>query len=508
MKLFAIFFTKAHLLHTFICYTFTLQRKKIIMFAEINSFLNDLIWGSILIYVLPILGIFFTVSSRFVQFRYFFRMFNILRDTAHDKEGHISSFQALMLSVAGRVGGGNIAGVAVAITLGGPGAVFWMWLVGLLGMATSFFECSLAQLYKEKDGVDSCVYRGGPAYYATRALKQKWLGIIISVLILVTFGFAFNAAQSFIISTSFESTFNIPTWMTGTLITLLFAATIFGGVKRIAKISEVIVPIMAMSYLLIAIVVIVLNLSSIPDLITMIIHEAFNPSSAIGGGIGAVILQGAKRGLYSNEAGLGSAPNVAAVAHVAHPVQQGIVQSFSVFIDTIVLCSCTAFIILLSGVYTPGAENVQGVLLTQNALIEQVGPLGGYFITFALLLFGFSSILYNYYLAENSLNFFNRGNMTTFNIFRLICVLVLVWGSFQDLSSIFSFADLSMGLLAVINLIVIALLYKPVLKLIKGYESQVKEGKTPVLRYNDYSEFNIDQNTWKEIVSNINDKKN
>jgi AGCS family alanine or glycine:cation symporter len=211
--------------------------------------------------------------------------------------------------------------------------------------------------------------------------------------------------------------------------------------------------------------------------------------------------------MFSNEAGLGSAPNVAAVAYVAHPVQQGIVQSFSVFIDTIILCSCTAFIILLSGVYTPGVTGIQGVLLTQNALVEHIGPFGGYFVTVALFLFGFSSMIYNYYLAENSLNFFSKGNVTVFNIFRIVCILLVVWGSFQDLSSIFAFADLSMGLLAIINMIVIALLYKPVLQLIKGYERQIKEGKVPVLRYNDYTEFNIDKDTWKEIVDNINDKK-
>ncbi len=477
------------------------------MLAEINSFMNDLIWGNILIYLLPILGIFFTISSRFVQFRYFFKMFNILRDTAHDKEGHISSFQALMLSVAGRVGGGNIAGVAVAITLGGPGAVFWMWLIGLIGMATSFFECSLAQLYKEKDGVDCKVYRGGPAYYATKALGQRWLGIVISILLMITFGFAFNATQSFIITTSIESSFSIPTYVTGVLLTFVFAIAVFGGIKRITKLSEVIVPIMAVSYLLIAVVVITLNIEKIPDLFMLIVNEAFNPSTAIAGGIGAVILQGAKRGMFSNEAGLGSAPNVAAVAYVAHPVQQGIVQSFSVFIDTIILCSCTAFIILLSGVYVPGSEGVQGVLLTQNALIEHIGPFGGYFVTFALLLFGFSSMLYNYYLAENSLNFFSKGNVTLFNAFRVFCIVLIIWGSMQDLGSIFTFADLSMGLLAVINMIVIALLYKPVLALIKGYDKQIKEGKKPVLRYNNYNEFNIDEDTWKEIVDNINDTR-
>ena len=477
------------------------------MFAEINDFLNNLIWGNVLIYLLPALGIFFTVSSRFVQFRYFFKMFNILRHTEHDKEGHISSFQALMLSVAGRVGGGNIAGVAVAITLGGPGAVFWMWMIGLIGMSTSFFECSLAQLYKEKDGEDSCIYRGGPAYYVTKALGQRWIGVIISVLIMITFGFAFNATQSFIITTSFEASFDIPTWISGSVLTVCFGLAIFGGIKRITKFSEVIVPIMAVGYLLIALVVIGLNIGEVPALFSMIVTEAFNPSSAICGGIGAVILQGAKRGMFSNEAGLGSAPNVAAVAFVAHPVQQGIVQSFSVFIDTIILCSCTAFIILLSGVYQPGAQGIQGVLLTQNALIEHIGPFGGYFVTIALLLFGFSSMLYNYYLAENSLNFFTKGNTSAFNVFRVIVIALIVWGSFQDLASVFSFADLSMGLLAVINLIVIAVLYKPVLRLIKGYDRQLKEGNKPVLRYEDYTEFKIDKEVWKEIVDNINDDR-
>ncbi|MFT7003162.1 MAG: AGCS family alanine or glycine:cation symporter [Sulfurimonas sp.] len=477
------------------------------MLGEINSFLNNLIWGNILIYMLPILGIFFTVSSRFVQFRYFFKMFHILKETDHDKEGHISSFQALMLSVAGRVGGGNIAGVAIAITLGGPGSVFWMWIIGLIGMSTSFFECSLAQLYKEKDAEDSCLYRGGPAYYVTKGLGQRWVGVVISILLIITFGFAFNATQSFIISSSFEASFDIPVWITGSVITALFGISIFGGIKRITQFSEVVVPVMAVGYLLIAIVVIGLNITEIPALITRIVTEAFNPSSAIGGGLGAVIMQGAKRGMFSNEAGLGSAPNVAAVAYVAHPVQQGIVQSFSVFIDTIILCSCTAFIILLSGTYVPGAEGVQGVLLTQNALIEHIGPFGGYFVTVALLLFGFSSMLYNYYLAENSLNFFSKGNETLFNIFRVLCITLIIWGSFQDLGSIFAFADLSMGLLAVINMIVIALLYKPVLRLIKGYDSQLKEGKKPVLKYEDYEVYKIGKHTWKEIVDAINDKR-
>jgi len=318
--------------------------------------------------------------------------------------------------------------------------------------------------------------------------------------------FAFNATQSFIITSSFESSFGIPTWVSGLTLTAIFALTIFGGIRRIARMTEFVVPIMALGYLLLALVVILLNFTQIPHLLATIVSEAFNPNSAISGGIGSVIIMGAKRGMFSNEAGLGSAPNVAAVAYVAHPVQQGVVQSFSVFIDTIILCTCTAFIILLSGVYVPGIPDVQGVLLTQNALIEQIGPIGGMFVSIALFLFGFSSILYNYYLAENSLNFFENRNKVAFFAFKILCISLIVWGSFQDLSSVFAFADLSMGLLAVSNLIVIALLYKPVLALIRGYERQVKEGIKPVLRYEDYQEFNIGLEPWREIVDRINGK--
>jgi AGCS family alanine or glycine:cation symporter len=434
-------------------------------------------------------------------------MFNILKESVNNKKGHISSFQSLMLSLAGRVGAGNIVGVAVAITLGGPGAVFWMWVIGFIGMSTSLFESTLAQFYKERDIQDNYIYRGGPAYYATKALGKRWLGIIISILIVITFGFAFNATQSFFITTSLESTFNFPPWLSGFLLAIIFAVAILGGIKRITTFAEVIVPIMAIAYMIIAIVVIILNIEKVPGLISMIINEAFNPNSAIAGGIGAVILHGAKRGIFSNEAGLGSAPNVAAVAYVTHPVQQGIVQSFAVFIDTIILCSCTAFIILLSDIYVPGLYGVEGILLAQNALVDHIGPFGGFFVTIVLFLFGLSTMLYNYYLAENSLNFFSKGNMSLFTIFRILCISLIVWGSLQDLGSIFSFVDLSMGILALINMTVIAILYKPVIKLINCYDSQLKKGKTPLLKYKDFSDYNIDKELWKEVELDVKNEK-
>ena len=324
--------------------------------------LSDLLWGKVLVVLLVGIGLYFTIASRFVQFRYFGRMFAVLGQALHREKGHVSSFQALVVSVAGRVGGGNIAGVAVAITLGGPGAVFWMWLIGLMGMATSLFECSLAQLFKryEPDGT----FRGGPAYYLTLGINQRGLAVIYSVLLLLTFGFGFNAVQSYVVAASLHDSFGIPTWISGLALVVFLGFVIFGGISRIAAVAEIVVPVMALGYLLVALVVIGLNISEVPAVLGGIVKSAFGLDSAVGGGIGVALMQGIKRGLFSNEAGLGSAPNVAAVAYVPHPVNQGIVQAFSVFIDTLVMCTCTALIILLSDVYQPGSGGVSGIALT------------------------------------------------------------------------------------------------------------------------------------------------
>ncbi len=460
------------------------------------SALNDFLWGQLLIVLLIGAGIFFTVGSRFVQFRYFGRMFAVMRGAMHHESGHISSFQALVVSVAGRVGSGNIAGVAVAITLGGPGAIFWMWVIGLMGMATSFFECSLAQLYKRAE--PSGNYRGGPAYYLSYGIGQKWLAAIYSVLLLVTFGFGFNALQAYVVATSVNSSFGVPTWVTGVVMAVLLGATIFGGIKRIANVAEFIVPIMAVSYFACAVLVIGLNLSEVPAVLLHIVRSAFGLDSAIGGGIGIAVLQGIKRGLFSNEAGLGSAPNVAAVAYVPHPVNQGIVQAFSVFIDTIVMCTCTAIIILLSDVYQPGAENINGVTLTQNALASHVGAWGGGFVSVALLLFAFSSIMYNYYLGENSLNYFAEENKTVFTIFRVLILALIVWGSMQDLGTVFAFADVTMALLAIVNLVGLMLMYKIGVRLLRDYDGQLRSGVQPRLHLEDYKDLDIDKAAWRE----------
>ena len=472
--------------------------------------LNDLLWSKVLIVVLVGLGVWFTVGSRFVQFRYFGRMFKILGASqafAKGQHGHLSSFQALMLSVAGRVGGGNIAGVAVAITIGGPGAIFWMWMVGLVGMATSYFECTLAQVYKraEPDGT----YRGGPAFYIVRGMGEgwKWLAALYSLLLLATFGFGFNALQSYSVATSLEDAFGVPVIGTGIALAVVIGIIIFGGVKRIAKVAEVLVPVMAIGYLAIALVVLAMNLSAIPAVIALIFKSAFGLAPAFGGGIGAAIIMGVKRGLFSNEAGLGSAPNVAAVAYVPHPANQGIVQAFSVFIDTLILCSCTAFIVLLGTVYKPDmAADIGGVALTQSSLASLVGEWGRIYVSVALLLFGFTTMIYNYYLAENSPNFFSNDNKALIVVYRLLVVGLCGWGATTDLGTAFAFADVTMGFLALANLLALAMLFKPGLRIMRDYDRQIAAGvEEPVFDVRRFPDLNIDPDSW--VIDESNDVK-
>ncbi len=455
---------------------------------------NDFLWGQVLMIVLIAVGLLFTVTSRFVQFRYFGRMFAVLGGAMHHEKGRVSSFQALVVSVAGRVGAGNIAGVAVAITLGGPGAIFWMWLIGLMGMATSFFECSLAQLFKryEPDGS----YRGGPAYYLTHGIRQRGLAVVYSILLLITFGLGFNAVQSYVVATSLEASFGASTWMTGVVMVVLLGFTIFGGIQRIAVVSEVIVPIMAGSYLTAALAVIGLNLPEVPAALALIVKSAFGLEPAIGGGLGVALMQGVKRGLFSNEAGLGSAPNVAAVAHVPHPVNQGMVQSFSVFIDTLVMCTCTALIILLSDLYQPGDTSVSGVALTQGAMASHFGAWGGSYVSIALALFAFSSIMYNYYLGENSLSYFSDNNPWLINPYRLAVLGLVFWGSAQDLGTVFGFADLTMGLLGLVNLFGLVCMYRLGIRLLRDYDRQVAAGDDPLFDPDAFEDLDIDRRAW------------
>lgn len=356
---------------------------------------NDFIWTYVLIAMLIVLGLYFTFKTKFVQFVNIKDMFKLLGEGTSSKDkskGEVSSFQAFCIGTASRVGTGNLAGVASAIAIGGPGAVFWMWLIALIGSASAFIESTLAQIYKVKDGDN---FRGGPAYYMEKGLNKKWMGIAFSVLIIICFGFAFNSVQSNTITAAFYSTFNTNKLLVGVILTVLTLIIIFGGVNRIAKISSILVPVMAVAYIIIALFIIIMNLNQIPTLLKTIFENAFGLKQVVGGGIGAALLQGIKRGLFSNEAGMGSAPNAAATATVSHPAKQGLIQTLGVFTDTLIICTSTAFIILLSGAPLDGS--LKGIELTQAALVSQVGSWGGIFISVCILLFAFSSIIGNYY---------------------------------------------------------------------------------------------------------------
>ncbi|MEM8572600.1 MAG: alanine/glycine:cation symporter family protein [Pseudomonadota bacterium] len=465
------------------------------------NLIGDLTWGWALIPFLVVFGVFFTIVTDFVQFRFFRRMFDVLKgDPEANKHGHVSSRAALLVSVGGRVGGGNIAGVAVAITLGGPGAVFWMWAIALVGMCTSLIECTLAQVYKEnqKDGT----FRGGPARYIVHGLgpQYRWLAVVYAICLIAAFAFGFNAFQGNTVAGAAQDSLGIERLWTGIGLAAIAGVVVYGGIKRIAKVADVIIPIMALSYIAMAIIVIVLNLFSIPALIWDIVANAFGLREAVAGGMGAAIAQGLRRGLFSNEAGLGSAPNVAAVAYVPHPVSQGIVQAFSVFIDTIIICSCTAFMIMLSDVYTPGDTELNGVALTQQALVSHVGEWSQYFLTFAILLFAFSSIIYNYYLGENALSFLTANPMAIHGLRGAVILLVFLGATAPGATAVFFFSDPLMGVLALVNLLALGMLFPIALRVLNDYKAQLAAGKAPIFNPDDFPDLDIDREAWADAA--------
>lgn len=434
---------------------------------------NTLLWSYVLIIMLVGLGLYFTFRTKFVQFRLFGEMVRLLGEGARaDKKG-VSSFQAFCISTASRVGTGNLAGVAIAITTGGPGAVFWMWLIALIGSASAFVESTLAQIYKVKDGD---TFRGGPAYYMEKALNARWMGVTFAVLITLTFGLAFNSVQANTITSAFHSSFGINKVVIAIILSVITAIIIFGGIKSIAKVSEVIVPIMAGAYILIALFIMIANITEIPSVFVLIFESAFGFQEAAGGALGAAMMNGIKRGLFSNEAGMGSAPNAAATADVSHPVKQGLIQSLGVFFDTLIICSSTAFIILLSGLYT--SPESDGIVLTQQALETSMGSWAGIFLAIIVLMFAFSSIVGNYYYGESNIEFINK-NKLFLNIYRIAVVVMVAFGSLASLSFVWSLADLFMGLMAVINLIAITLLGKIAFSALSDYTKQRAAGKNP-----------------------------
>lgn len=469
--------------------------------TDIINLMNDLLWGSILVYLLVGVGIYFTVRLGFIQFRHFGHMFSVLKNSRKTDSAGISSFQALCTSLAARVGTGNMAGVAVALTAGGPGAIFWMWLIAMLGMATSFAESTLAQLYKTKD--DDGNYRGGPAYYMEKGLGMRWMGVLFSVFLIIAFGLVFNAVQANSIAGAMNTAFGWNETYVGVGVVILSSVVIFGGIKRIARVAEMIVPAMALAYLILALFVVFVNIEKLPAVLSLIFKSAFGLQEAAAGGLGYAIAQaminGIKRGLFSNEAGMGSAPNAAASAtpYPPHPASQGYVQMLGVFMDTIVICSATVAIILMSGEYVPHGE-VTGIELTQNALSSQVGEWGGVFVAVAIFFFAFTSIIANYSYAETNLIFLEHNHKAGLSIFRVVVLGMVMFGAVASLPIVWALADVSMGLMAIVNLVAIILLSGIVIKLAKDYNRQLDAGKVPTFDANDYPELKsqLEEGIW------------
>ncbi|MEC3618628.1 alanine/glycine:cation symporter family protein [Bacillus subtilis] len=440
-----------------------------------NSLINipsDFIW-KYLFYILIGLGLFFTIRFGFIQFRYFIEMFRIVGEKPEGNKG-VSSMQAFFISAASRVGTGNLTGVALAIATGGPGAVFWMWVVAAVGMASSFVESTLAQLYKVRDGED---FRGGPAYYIQKGLGARWLGIVFAILITVSFGLIFNAVQTNTIAGALDGAFHVNKIVVAIVLAVLTAFIIFGGLKRVVAVSQLIVPVMAGIYILIALFVVITNITAFPGVIATIVKNALGFEQVVGGGIGGIIVIGAQRGLFSNEAGMGSAPNAAATAHVSHPAKQGFIQTLGVFFDTFIVCTSTAFIILLYSV-TPKGDGIQ---VTQAALNHHIGGWAPTFIAVAMFLFAFSSVVGNYYYGETNIEFI-KTSKTWLNIYRIAVIAMVVYGSLSGFQIVWDMADLFMGIMALINLIVIALLSNVAYKVYKDYAKQRKQGLDPVFK--------------------------
>ncbi|KQQ66710.1 alanine/glycine:cation symporter family protein [Microbacterium sp. Leaf320] len=443
---------------------------------------GDGLWTWVVLPILVVLGLYFTARSGVVQFRLIPEMFRTLTDRTPRKENgepqSVSAFQAFTISAASRVGVGNIAGVGTAIAIGGPGAIFWMWTMAFIGGASSFIESTLGQAFKvrDKDG-----FRGGPAYYMQHGLKARWMGILFAVILIVCFPFAFSSLQANTISATVSSSFGgevgwIP-WVVGIVLAVLTALVVFGGIRRIASVTQAVVPAMALGYLLLGLVIVGMNFERLPEVFASIYTQAFGFNEVVGAALGTIIMTGVKRGMFSNEAGLGSAPNAGASAAVTHPVKQGLVQTLGVYFDTFLVCSITAFIILVS---TPDLANAtRGIGLTQNAIVSNLGEWSNILLSIIIFLLAFSSILGNYYYGESNIEFIsNRPAILT--AYRVLVVAIIFFGSIASADIIWNTADGIMGLMAIVNLIAIALLSGIAFKLLRDYSDQRRAGLDPV----------------------------
>lgn len=450
---------------------------------DVTGNIDSFMYTYILVFLLIFCAIYFTIRTRGVQFRLIKDMFTQLTEKKHvPGKKAMSSFQAMMVSTASRVGTENIAGVAVAIGTGGPGAIFWMWIMACLGAASAFIESTLAQIWKVrgKDGE----FRGGPAYYISQALNKHGLGILFSILLILCYAYGFNGLQAYNMTSTLQYYFSdsdaqMAAMGIGIITAAFFAFTIFGGTKTISNITSVLVPIMAFSYIGLALFVILTNLNLMGSVFWFINTYAFDFQSILGGFAGSVFVIGIKRGLYSNEAGMGSAPNAAASASVSHPVKQGLVQSLSVYIDTILICSCSALMIMVFYVKAGGVGDFTGMELVQAAIQNEVGTAGIHFISFAIVAFAFSSLLGNYFYAEGNITFITESKVAL-NLFRVTCVVAIWLGCLSSFDLAWNLADITMGFMAIENLLVILLLGKWAIKALKDYEAQRKAGHDPV----------------------------
>ena len=465
---------------------------------------NDLLWTYIVITMLVGCALFFTWRLRGMQFCMWREMWRLLVASvgkepttpeeaaaqALQKQRTINSFQAFAVSLSSRIGTGNLAGVASAIFIGGPGSVFWMWLMALFGSATAFVEATLAQLYKRK-GKDS--FYGGPAYYMTFGLHRRWMGVVFAILITLTFGFANQMVQSNTLCDALADSLVVDKVLVGAVLAAMTLVIVFGGIQRISRFSAVVVPIMAVGYLIISAYIIIMNITLVPDVLSVIVKSAFGFEQAAGGMVGAAIMQGVKRGLFSNEAGEGSAPNAAATATITHPVKQGFLQSLGVFVDTLVICSCTAFIILIAGLYD---QNLDGILLTSASMTAELGEAGHWFLTIAIFLFAYSTIISNYFYGENNIRFITAKRWPV-EAFRLVTGGVVLWGGMVSLQTAWSLVDLAMGCMTIFNLVAIVWLSPKVVKLFRNYLEQLREGKEPRFKKSMMPEIADDLDTWE-----------
>jgi len=486
------------------------------MIEEIIKGVNDIVWSNALIFVALASGIFYSFKTRFVQIRMVKEMVRLLFGGKSSERG-VSSFQAFAIAISGRVGTGNIAGVATAIALGGPGAIFWMWVIAFLGSASAFIEATLGQLYKENKSGE---YRGGPAYYIEKGLGIKWFATLFAVATIFSTALFLPGVQANSIAAGIKSAFDVPVAYTGITIIFFLAIIVFGGVKRIGKFSEIVVPFMAGAYVLLAIIIIGMNFREIPDILKLIVTSAFGANQAFGGIVGMAIMWGVKRGIYSNEAGQGTAPHAAAAAEVSHPAKQGLVQAFSVYIDTLFVCTATAFMILFTFQYNvidPNGgflvENLPGVAFgpeyTQLAIESQFPGFGKIFVAVALSFFAFTTIMAYYYIAETNVSYLEHKKEKKWMIWalRILLLSATFYGTLRSAELAWTMGDIGVGIMAWLNFIAIFLLRKPALALLKDYERQKKEGKDPVY---DPDESNLgikNVEIWRRISVRIKDKK-